>query len=317
MEHPGFFPEGILQRYEGGTLAGTVLVTERPFQVDKEVYCAAMVDDVATHPDHRGRGIARELEERAVELARQRGADLLQAYTGAGAVNDRLLQKLGFRPMAKVHHLAKIVDWPRLILHFGPDLVALWRLEQREKVRRPRLPSIRAEAVEGAFEPFTRSTIEEVRAALNRWGKSHVGFSPYSIPYLDWKLLRKPGFRRRHVLCFRTRRRLNVCLLSFHRQRLTRSGKDFLLARIDDLACESPAAGRRLFRRAELLARAEGACTLLSLADVRDRARYALLASCGFTPQGRGHGLILPLRRLSLPSTRPHYVAAESSMGEP
>lgn len=316
-EYPGFFPEGILQQYEGGRLVGTVLVTERPFQVGEQVYRAAMIDDVATHPDHRGRGIARRLEERAIELAKQRGADLLQAYTGVGAVNDRLLQELGFRPLAKIHHLVRVIDWPRLIFNYGFDLLALWRLERRKSVRRPPLGPVRARHGEGAFEPFSHSNLGEVMAVLNEAGRHDVGFTPYTRGYLSWKLLRKPGFRRRHVLCFRTRRRLNVCLLSFHRQRLTRSGKEFLLARLDDLACESFAVGRSLVRRAELLARAEGACTLLCVVDARDRAKYALLASSGFTPQGHGHGLILSLKKTDLPPNRPHYVAAESCVGEP
>lgn len=64
---------------------------------------AAQIEEVVTHPAHRGRGLARALVLAAAESAQAAGADLVFLIADAGDWPWRLYERLGFRT-TDVHH---------------------------------------------------------------------------------------------------------------------------------------------------------------------------------------------------------------------
>lgn len=71
----------------------------------------SVVEDLVVHPAHRGRGIARALEQRAVaaEVA-ARPASRIAVVVEPGSTSDRLQRRLGFRPIATVWAASRALD---------------------------------------------------------------------------------------------------------------------------------------------------------------------------------------------------------------
>jgi GNAT superfamily N-acetyltransferase len=58
-----------------------------------------MVEDLFTHPDHRGRGVATALIARAVDDARERGASAVMIGANPDDTPKAIYARLGFRPL--------------------------------------------------------------------------------------------------------------------------------------------------------------------------------------------------------------------------
>src|SRR3990167_10841290 len=94
------------------------------------IYTCFMIDDVATRPAHRGKGIAKALEEEAIRLAKKSGVSFMSAYTGVGAVNDKLMQSLGFQAVTCMHHLDKVLNTAKFVFRHTFDTLDLLRRGQ-------------------------------------------------------------------------------------------------------------------------------------------------------------------------------------------
>lgn len=319
LKHPGFMPEGMLQAYVGEELAGIVLVTKRPFQVGGEIHACFMIDDVATHPAHRGKGIAKALEEEAIALAKRYHAQVMSAYTSVGAVNDRLMQSLGFKPVTRMHHLDKVLNVKELVFRHTFDTLDLIRMGQPKKIKRPegiqKISNI--QKPDGELEAFEESKLDEIVTVLNKHGKKYAGFTPYSPGYFQWKVLLKPGFSPQNVILFRTEKSLNVCLVTFHRHRFTRSGRTLHLARIDDMAYSDEQTALALIQQACKFSKQAGAPSILTLVDFRDLEKYSLFSSCGFSSHSQGNVLLFCMCGSPADNQSLHYISGESAMGEP
>lgn len=95
-----------------GTLVASVFATSISMVVGGEALLAAAIDTVMTHPDHRGRGLASALMERAHQAARARGADLMVLYTAAGSGPQRLYERLGYQVSATFAYWVGTVPHP-------------------------------------------------------------------------------------------------------------------------------------------------------------------------------------------------------------
>jgi ribosomal protein S18 acetylase RimI-like enzyme len=85
----------LVARRVSGTLAGmlTLLVYRLPTGV------RAQIDDVVVHKDARGRGVARALTARAMQIASAEGARTVDLTSRPSRVAaNRLYQQLGFQP---------------------------------------------------------------------------------------------------------------------------------------------------------------------------------------------------------------------------
>lgn len=83
---------------EGGKIIGNVSLVYQTYQGKK----TAMIANVATHPDHRRRGIGRALTERAMIAARQKGSgDLWLQVRDDNPTAIKIYADLGFRERAR------------------------------------------------------------------------------------------------------------------------------------------------------------------------------------------------------------------------
>lgn len=83
---------------EGGKIVGNVSLVYQTYQSRR----MAMIANVATHPDHRRRGIGRALTERAMVTARQKGArDLWLQVRDDNPTAIKIYADLGFQERAR------------------------------------------------------------------------------------------------------------------------------------------------------------------------------------------------------------------------
>ncbi len=107
---PGMEPalcQGVLA---GDSLVSSLFVTLAPMRLNTEVLVCGIVDTVMTHPDHRRRGLARGLLDRAVGGMKKGGADLSLLYTAVAdppAVPQRLYESLGYSTYGLVDRFVK------------------------------------------------------------------------------------------------------------------------------------------------------------------------------------------------------------------
>lgn len=73
-----------------------------------------LIANVATHPNYRGRGIARALTERAMQTARQRGANQIWLHVRAdNPIAIKIYSELGFEERARRTHWRIPTDAPK------------------------------------------------------------------------------------------------------------------------------------------------------------------------------------------------------------
>lgn len=77
IEFPSFRPEQLRGAYEGDVLLGGYLIHERPLLLNPGTTATGCIGAVVTHPDHRGRGVARLMMEDAIVYADEHRMGLL------------------------------------------------------------------------------------------------------------------------------------------------------------------------------------------------------------------------------------------------
>jgi GNAT superfamily N-acetyltransferase len=107
---PGMDPTLCQAGLTGDSLVSSLFVTLARMRLDKELLVCGIVDTVMTHPDHRRRGLARGLLDRAIAGMREAGADLSLLYTAVAdppAVPQRLYEGLGYSTCELVDRFVK------------------------------------------------------------------------------------------------------------------------------------------------------------------------------------------------------------------
>lgn len=123
MEHPGFDPEGVILATDKGKIIGTAIVTIQTLHFGDTHYTFGMVDDVATLPSYRGRGVARKLMGHAIEFMRSQQCDASALYPAPGSVAVHLYRSLGYKDTHLFHTyvrmcnlqgvLSEVIPWVR------------------------------------------------------------------------------------------------------------------------------------------------------------------------------------------------------------
>lgn len=107
---PGMDPALCQAVLAGDSLVSSLFVTVARMRLNEEVLLCGIVDTVMTHPDHRRRGLARGLLDRAIEGMRRAGADVSLLYTAVAdppAVPQRLYESLGYSTYELVDRFVK------------------------------------------------------------------------------------------------------------------------------------------------------------------------------------------------------------------
>jgi ribosomal protein S18 acetylase RimI-like enzyme len=107
---PGMDPRLCQAAFAGDELVSSVLVTLARMRLAGNTVVCGIIDEVMTHPDHRRRGLANALMQRALESMQAAGAGVsllntLEANPPAGP--QRLYESLGYRVYERVDRFAE------------------------------------------------------------------------------------------------------------------------------------------------------------------------------------------------------------------
>jgi len=158
LKRPGCTPELCPVALAGETLVSNVLVAIQNLQVGDEVLPCGIIDTVATAPEHRNRGLARVLMDRAHELMRQAGAEAAVLYTNPDGHPYRFYGRLGYETRA-----------------IGAALMGA----------RP--------AGSGIARTATQADEADVRALLDRFYADYEGYCRQDEALWRWHRVNRPG----------------------------------------------------------------------------------------------------------------------------
>ncbi|MFP4248400.1 MAG: GNAT family N-acetyltransferase [Armatimonadota bacterium] len=143
-----------------GTLVSQVLVCEQPLQLGGATFQCGIIDSVATDPEHRKQGLARDLMERAHEAMMDAALDAAVLYTNPDDHPYAFYRRLGYEERARASMLIG---------------------------RRAGESGCGAEPVDA------KQQADGLRALLNDYYIGHEGFSPLSEEFWAWHKIEAPA----------------------------------------------------------------------------------------------------------------------------
>ena len=180
LEQPEADPEGILVAEDDGRVVSMGVVSVRRVWLGGRTGLLGIMNDAATHPEYRGRGIVGRLGEVGFEYLRDRGVDLMLGYVQRGSPTYRMLLRLGFAVAGTCYLMARALSFRRLLESGWVHMALL-------ASRRPMSASARGGVELGAAE--AAKLFDDVF-------RGRVAAAVYSDEYVRWKYL---GYRRRRV----------------------------------------------------------------------------------------------------------------------
>jgi len=109
LQRPGCTQKLCVAALYGDKLVANVLVTMQKLNIGGEYILCGIVDTVATHPEHRRRGLARTLMEMAHQHMQAEGAEAAVLYTNPAHHPYQFYQRLGYVTRAQ----AALLTGPR------------------------------------------------------------------------------------------------------------------------------------------------------------------------------------------------------------
>ncbi len=109
LQRPGCTPQLCGAALYGDKLVSNVLVALQKINIGGEYVLCGIIDTVATHPEHRRRGLARRLMEMAHERMQAEGAEAAVLYTNPAHHPYQFYQRLGYVTRAQ----AALLTGPR------------------------------------------------------------------------------------------------------------------------------------------------------------------------------------------------------------
>jgi len=96
LRRPGSSAARCVAALDGEQMVSMALVAIQPVQIGSELVECGIIDTVATHPQHRRRGLARRLMCMAHEIIQEEGADAAILYTNPQDHSHLFYQQLGY-----------------------------------------------------------------------------------------------------------------------------------------------------------------------------------------------------------------------------
>jgi len=250
---------------------------------------------VMTHPDHRGRGLARWLMEECLARLRQRGFDTAFLYTEPDSVAFHLYRKLGFVSWAETCWCA-LNRWHKAkrLSHPGPALAS----RRAEAADRERLKDFINDYY-AAYDSFI-----PLDDALWRWRKED---RPSSTPITIYLLEDEQGIlQATATLCA-------APLNTEHGVQMT-----YILTDVAFDSSYTPHSAAEILS-ALLTSELPSGAPIVTLCGATDYRLRTLFETCGFQQEWSGLALLLPLSAVGQQALaegpQPLYACSASLIG--
>ncbi len=119
--------ENLLAAYEGTKLVGVLLGTDYMLESPAGIHPGSLWSWLSIHPDHRGQGIATELDQERVRRQQAQGAPLVFSFRQVGSRHSQAERPHTNSPQKRFHR--KLGFWARVL---APDRFAQWHYSRFE-----------------------------------------------------------------------------------------------------------------------------------------------------------------------------------------
>ena len=167
LKKPGFDPEGVFLAEKEGRIISSVIETLRKAKFGEKTLHLGAVDDVATPPELRNRGLASKLLEESIKYAEQKRLDGLTLFADPEGPGYKIYQRYGFTDIKRFHFYMKTLD---------QELENFETQKEDDRAKR-------------SFEQLTSENLKDFIEKYNAAYEQFEGFHPLSIDEIRWRLL--------------------------------------------------------------------------------------------------------------------------------
>lgn len=185
IERPSSEEDSLILAEVDKKIVGTVIVTFRNLKIGEKILKFGMIDDVATLPEYRRRGIARKMLEEAVEFVEEKNCDASALSADPEGNAKRIYESFGYKDTYYIQNFI-LPGHPYEIFKRIPvftPLLPLWyiwsAIIKRKKYSKTNLK----------IEKLVRDRIKEYEEAINKF---YSDFPVFSEEYLVWKHFKSP-----------------------------------------------------------------------------------------------------------------------------
>ncbi len=301
---PGIDPALSLVALTQGQVVSNVSLMVAEVRLAGRSARVGLIDLVMTHPDHRGRGLARWLlEECLARVSRQRGFDAAFLYAEADSIAFHLYRKLGFVSWAEVNWYTLSAAGP------GPSGFR----PKAERLPYPGPPL--------AFRRAGAADRERLKIFINDYYAAHDSFIPLDDALWRWrKEDRLPSIPTTVYLLEDEQGSLQatatLCAAPLNEEHGVQT--TYILT---DVAFDSSytSQGAAELLSALLTSELPSGAPIVTVCGATDYRLCTLFESCGFQQDGSEPALLLPLsavgQKALAEGPRPLYTLSESLIG--
>ncbi len=167
LKKPGFDPEGVFLAEKDGRIISSVIETFRKARFGGKTLNLGAIDDVATPPELRNRGLASKLLEESIRYAEQKKLDGLTLVADPEGPGYKIYQRYGF------------IDTKRFDFY-------MITLDQEESQGDKAQEEV---AANRSFEQLTSENLKDFTEKFNEAYEQFEGFHPMIIDEVRWRLL--------------------------------------------------------------------------------------------------------------------------------
>ncbi len=168
LKKPGFDPQGVFLAEKDGRIISSVIETLRKEKFGEKILNLGVIDDVATPPELRGRGLASNLLEESIKYAEQKNLDGLTLFADPEGPGYKIYQRHGFIDTKRFHLYLKTFNQEE------PQGYKTQRESDKANIR---------------FEQLTSRNLKNFAEKFNEAYDQFEAFHPLRIDEIRWRLL--------------------------------------------------------------------------------------------------------------------------------
>jgi hypothetical protein len=293
---------------------GALAATIREVNVSGKVYKFGMLDDASAHPEFRGRGILRRLNDELIQYLKDAGVDAMGAYVGYNTVPYRDLTRRAFIEVAPVAKMIKIIRTADLFAKL--PLTPAWYLFLKRLQSLSHKPQIKAGHVELRVE---RSADHSVHFIASQ-SKDEVGRDLLTDEYSTWKYRTE---NEQSTSCFvvaGSERIVAVAHVKIKSYFYGQPEENFKVAVLEDVLARDAEYIPTILEKVIFEAKREGALLVKADVDPRNQQLSRRLVDVGFSQFRQVIGVYRSENstlNFNHAAETPWYVPTESVEGEP